>query len=168
MARPGVVEELGGLLPIALGLYALKDSSDDFETMKSEIRAWAKKDPIDALIAVVFGGGVAFYLAERDTNPNCANAWDGILYMSTSLSVGYDNLFPTTPIGHALATFAQTFGPALSGAALDPTGQELAAAQAEAAARATEDAEVNRAILARLEDIVQLLQRQAAMPSLPA
>ncbi len=161
-----VAEEFGGLLPIALGLYALKDSSDDFATMKSEIRAWAKKDPIDALIAVVFGGGVAFYLAERDTNANCAHVWDGILYMSTSLSVGYDNLFPTTPIGHALATFAQTFGPALSGAALEPTAQELAVAAAEAAARATEDAEVNRAILARLEDIVQLLQRQAAMPSL--
>lgn len=160
MVRASVVEEFGGLLPIALGLYALKDSSEDFATMKSELRAWAKQDPIDALIATVFGGGVAFYLAERETNPNCAHAWDGILYMSTALSVGYDNLFPTTPIGHALAVFAQTFGPALSGMALDPPAADVAIAAAEAAARATEDAEVNRAILARLEDILELLQRQ--------
>ena len=40
------------------------------------------------------------------------------------------------------------------------TGTELAAAAAEAAARATDDAEVNRAILARLEDIVKLLNHQ--------
>src|SRR4051812_21128621 len=110
-ARASVLDEFGGLLPIALGLYALKDTSDDFATMKESVRQWAKRDPIDALIATVFGGGLAFYLAERDSNQHCKTPWDGILYMSTSLSVGYDNLFPTTPIGHALATFAQTFGP---------------------------------------------------------
>jgi voltage-gated potassium channel len=158
--RPSVLEEFGGLLPIALGVYALKDSSDDFATMKAELRTWARKDPIDALIATVFGGGLAFYVAERNTNANCVTPWDGILYMSTALSVGYDNLFPTTPIGHALATFAQTFGPSLANAALEPPAAELAAAAAEAAARATDDAEVNRAILARLEDIVKLLNHQ--------
>jgi voltage-gated potassium channel len=157
--RPSVLEEFGGLLPIALGVYALKDSSDDFATMKAELRNWAKRDPIDALIATVLGGGLAFYLAERDTNPNCTAPWDGILYMSTALSVGYDNLFPTTPIGHALAVFAQTFGPGLANAALEPPAAELAAAAAEAAARASDDAEVNRQILARLEDIVGLLQK---------
>ena len=155
--RPSVLEEFGSLLPIALGLYALKDS-DDFATMKAEIRAWAKKDPIDALIMTIFGGGMAFYLAERKTNANCTQPWDGILYMATSLSVGYDTVFPTTPIGHALATFAQTFGPTLAASALAPPAAELEAAALEAAARASEDAAVNRAILARLEDIVQLLQ----------
>jgi hypothetical protein len=159
------LEEFGGLVPIALGLYALKDSpgiGDDLDQLKSGLRAWAKDDPIDALIATVIGGGMAFYLAERGGNPNCATPWDGILYMATALSVGYDNTFPTTPIGHALATFAQTFGPALSGAALDPPAAELARAAAEAAARASEDAAVNRAILARLEDIVQLLSSPRA------
>ena len=159
VVRPSVLEEFGGLLPIALGLYALKDSSEDFAAMKAELRTWAKRDPIDALIATVFGGGLAFYLAERGSNANCVTPWDGILYMSTALSVGYDNLFPTTPIGHALATFAQTFGPGLANAALEPPAAELAAAAAEAAARASDDAEVNRAILARLDDIVALLSR---------
>lgn len=144
-----LLDEFRSLMPVALGLYALKDS-DDFTEMKRSVRAWAKRDPIDALYTTVFGGGLAFYLAERGSNPNCVTAWDGILYMSTALSVGYDNLFPTTPIGHALATFAQTFGPALSGAALDPP-------QAEVDAKEAEEAAVNRAILARLDDIVRLL-----------
>lgn len=147
-----MLDEFRGLMPVALGLYALKDSGE-IDALKRGVRTWAKADPMDALFTTVFGGGLAFYLAERDTNPNCANAWDGILYMSTALSVGYDNLFPTTPIGHALATFAQTFGPALASAAFDPTAAEEAAMTEEAAA-------TNRAILARLDDIVRLLSTQ--------
>lgn len=150
------------VLPLALGLYALRDTmGDDLDQLKRGLRAWAKEDPIDALLTTVVGGGLAFYLAERGTNANCTTAWDGILYMSTALSVGYDNLFPTTPIGHALATFAQTFGPALANAALEPPAREVAAEAAAAAARAQADAEVQQQILARLDDIVRLLDRRA-------
>jgi hypothetical protein len=54
----------------------------------------------------------------------------------------------------------QTFGPALSGMAFDPPAAEV---RAEAAAAA----EVNRAILARLDDIVRLLgERASTTPSL--
>ena len=140
---------LAELAPLALAF--LSADAADMTRIKNGIRSWAKEDPIDALFATVVGGGLAFYLAERASNPNCLTPWDGVLYMATALSVGYDNLFPTTPIGHALATFVQTFGPALSGAALDAPAAETAAVAAEAAA-------VNRAILARLEDIVRLLE----------
>ena len=142
--------ELGNLVPLVP--YALAFlANDGYVSLKQELRRWAADDPLDALVAVVLGGGLAFYVAERDTNPACKSPWDGILYMSTALSVGYDNLFPTTSAGHALATFVQTLGPALSGAAFDPPAAEKLAAEAEAAA-------VNRAILARLEDIVRLLE----------
>jgi hypothetical protein len=57
---------------------------------------------------------------------------------------------PGWPRLHALASLVQTFGPALSGMAFDPPA-------AEARAEAAEQADVNRAILARLEDIVRLL-----------
>jgi hypothetical protein len=144
--------ELGRFAPLALGLLA--SESADFQALKDGIRGWAKADPIDALFHLVVGGGLAFYLAEKDTNPNCVTPWDGVLYMATALSVGYDNLFPTTPSGHALATFAQTFGPALSGAALDEPTVVAKAAMDEANA-------VNRAILARLDDIVRLLEARA-------
>ena len=147
--------DLVGLLPIALGLLAAEDGQ--YGSLKTDLRHWAKEDPIDALIATVVGGGIAFYLAERDTNPGCATPWDAILYVATCLSVGYDNLFPTTPTGHMLASLVQTFGPALSGMAFDPPAAE-ARAEAEAArAEAAEAAAVNRAILARLDDIVRLL-----------
>jgi len=141
-------DELVKLLPIALGLLAAEGGH--YAELKQDLRRWAKDDPIDALVATVLGGGLAFYLAEREHNPGCATPWDGILYMATCLSVGYDNLFPTTPTGHALASLVQTFGPALSGMAFDPPAAEVRA-EAEAAA------EVNRAILARLDDIVRLL-----------
>ena len=140
--------ELVRLLPVALGLLAAE--GDQYAQLKQGLRRWAKDDPIDALVATVLGGGLAFYLAEHDHNPSCATPWDGILYMATCLSVGYDNLFPTTPTGHALASLVQTFGPALSGMAFDPPA-------AEATNAAEADAEVNRAILARLDDIVRLL-----------
>ena len=146
-AAPAASDSLGdlaALVPFALGLYVMHDH-ELLGDVKRELRAWAKKDPIDALMTTVVGGGIAFYLAERASNPNCPTAWDGILYMSTALSVGYDNTFPTTPTGHALATFAQTFGPAMANAAFDPPASE-------------QEPNVDLAILAKLDEIVKLLQ----------
>ncbi len=148
------LDEVTKFLPFALALL----SNDSFADAKRSLRTWADEDPMDALGAVVLGGGIAFYLAERDSNPGCQSPLDGILYMSTALAVGYDNLFPTTATGHALATFAQTFGPALTNAAFEPPAAERRAAEAAKAAKDAEAAEVNRQILARLEDIVRLLE----------
>lgn len=147
-------DDIQRLIPFALALFNDHGEGSDYGNAKTKLRTWAKEDPIDALAAVVIGGGFAFYLAERDTNPACNSPWDGILYMSTALSVGYDNLFPTTSEGHALATFVQTFGPSLAANALeDPAAMKRA--------REEEAAEVNRQILGRLEDIVRLLEAKA-------
>lgn len=148
----GQLADLAPLLPVALGLLG---EGNDLAAVKSGLRAWAKKDPIDALLATVLGGGIAFYLAERHTNPGCKNPWDGILYMATALSVGYDNLFPTTTAGHALATFVQTFGPSLAANALEEP------AAVERAAEAQQNA-VQLAILERLDRIVNLLEQKPA------
>lgn len=151
-------------LPIALGL--LDGDAGRYGDLKHALRSWATRDPIDALAATVVGGGVAFYLAERDHNPACATPWDGILYIATCLSVGYDNLYPTTPAGHGLAALVQSFGPALAGMAFDPpaaeTRAEADAARAGAEAARAETAAVDRAILARLDDIVRLLGERTA------
>jgi voltage-gated potassium channel len=143
--------ELKSLVPYALAFLSNDGPNSDYAELKHGLRKWAQEDPIDALMAVVLGGGVAFYLAERDTNPGCKTPWDGILYMSTALSVGYDNLFPTTAAGHALATFVQTFGPSLANAAFEPTAAEKRDSEAQANA-------VNLAILERLDAIVRLLE----------
>jgi len=139
------------LVPLALKFL---DGDDSYQGVKHDLRELATGDPVDAILATVLGGGLAFYLAERDSNPACQNPWDGILYASTCLSVGYDNLFPMTTTGHAIAAAIQTFGPALAARSLDTPAAELRAAREEEAA-------VNRAILARLEDIVRLLEAKA-------
>ncbi|MBA3502497.1 MAG: two pore domain potassium channel family protein [Deltaproteobacteria bacterium] len=137
------------LIPVALGLLG---DGNDLSALKQGLRKWAKQDPMDALLATVIGGGLAYYLAERHTNASCKNPWDGILYMATALSVGYDNLFPVTTTGHALATFVQTFGPSLAAGALEPTAADD---RANEAAQNT----VQLAILERLDRIVHLLER---------
>ena len=149
-SSPGALEvrELAKYVPLALSFLS---SGSDLKSAKQALRAWATEDPLDSLFAVVIGGGLAFYAAEKDTNPGCKSPWDGILYMSTALSVGYDNLFPTTSAGHALATFAQTFGPALASAAFDPPAADKRAAEVA-------QAKVQVAILERLDKIVTLLE----------
>ena len=149
-SSPGETQ-LADLLPLIPAALAMFDGADDFSALKRGLRAWAKNDPLDALFATVLGGGLAFYVAERDTNPACKNPWDGILYMATALSVGYDNLFPTTATGHALATFVQSVGPSLAAGAFDTPAAEKAATEAQQQA-------VQLAILERLDRIVQLLE----------
>jgi hypothetical protein len=137
--------ELESLLPLGVAFLAV--DGKDYASLKRALRTWAKDDPMDALLLTAFGGGMAFYLAERGKNPNIETPWDAILYMATCFSVGYDNTFPTTPSGHALATMVQTFGPALAGMAF-----------ATPAAEERDEDDVNRQILARLDDIVRLLE----------
>src|SRR4051812_3138143 len=94
--------DLASLLP--LGLAFLAADGTDYADLKDTIRSWAKDDPMDALLLTAFGGGMAFYLAEHGKTPAIDTPWDAILYVATSFSVGYDNTFPTTPAGHAIAT----------------------------------------------------------------
>ena len=84
--------------------------------------------------------------------------WDAVLYMSTCLSVGYDNMCPTTPAGHALATLVQTFGPALASKALDAPASEPdpIASPANAGRSATPQALLST-IVQRLDQIIALL-----------
>lgn len=160
-APPVGLEALAPFAPIALALLADDEPAAKYGEVKQALRRFVDDDPMDAMVAAVLGGGLAFYLAERDTNPACATPWDGMLFVATCLSGGCDPQAPTTPAGHALATLVQTFGLGLSVKAFD-TPAAVKAADAEAAERAAEDAAaVNRAILARLEDIVRLLEAKA-------
>jgi hypothetical protein len=138
------------LIPVALGLLG---DSNDLSSLKQGLRAWAKKDPMDALLATVIGGGLAFYLAERHTNASCKNPWDGILYMATTLGMIHDGDAPTTPTGRTLTAFVRTFAPSLAFHALEPTAAEVKASEAEKNA-------VQLAILERLDRIVNLLEQK--------
>lgn len=131
-----------------------------YDTWKDGFREIVQRDPIDTLIVSVFGGAYLFWLAEKDVNPRCRTFWDAAVFVSTCLSVGYDNKFAVTEAGKALAAFLMTFGPAVAAAAFDaPTAAQKAEAAAAAKAQ-TESVELQKAILAKLEAILVQLEKQ--------
>jgi hypothetical protein len=143
-------DALKALAPLALAYLATH--RDDYHDLKDQLRRLAHRDPIDTLLFTVLGGGLAFYALEREQNPAIQSYWDAVLYVATSLSVGYDNSFPATQGGNALASAIHTFGPALAAAALD--------APADEPVRDAQMLEVNKAILDKLGEIAKLLEAQ--------
>ncbi len=99
--------------------------------------------PAEELGALVGWATVLFFLAEEGHNPSVTTIWDAYHYIATSLSVGYANIFPVTPMGRAIGAVVMTVGPAMSGRALE-------------ASRAPADGE--SAIVAKLDEILQVLR----------
>jgi hypothetical protein len=79
----------------------------------------------EQLAALVVWGAGLFYWAEAGENPSVKTYWDAFHYISTSLSVGYANIFPVTQIGKAIGAVVMMVGPALSARALE-TGAKAA------------------------------------------
>ncbi|APR84633.1 Hypothetical protein A7982_09982 [Minicystis rosea] len=148
---------LSALGQIARGLLGQQGGDLGWSTVKRGAREAMLRDPLDSLAATVLGGSYLFYLAEKGKNPKVASFWDALVFITTSLSVGYDDVFARTDAGKAIASFVMTFGPTLSSRALDAPAAEQAAEAAEALA-------VQKAILARLEGIQEALQKQGAAP----
>jgi voltage-gated potassium channel len=145
---------LSALGQIARGLLAQQGGELSWPIAKRGLREALLRDPLDSLAAVVLGGSYLFYLAEKGQNPKVESFWDALTFITTCLSVGYDDVFARTSSGKAIASFVMTFGPALSGAVLEPPAAEKAAEEAEA--RATQ-----KAILARLDAIHEVLAQRA-------
>jgi hypothetical protein len=76
--------------------------------------------PAEELGSLVGWAAALFYLAESDVNPGVTSYWDALHYVTTSLSVGYANIFPMTPLGKTVGSVVMTLGPALSARVLDP------------------------------------------------
>ena len=73
----------------------------------------------EELTDFVCAAAALFLCAEEGHNPSVKTYWDALHYVSTSLSVGYANIFPVTPAGKAIGAVVQMLGPALSSKALD-------------------------------------------------
>jgi len=146
---------LSALGQIARGLLGQRGGDLGWGTMKNGVREAMTRDPLDSLAATILGGTYLFYLAEKGKNPKVQSLWDALTFITTCLSVGYDDVFARTDAGKAIASFVMTIGPALTSRALDPPAAEQAAGEAEALA-------VQRAILARLDAIHDALQKGAA------
>lgn len=74
---------------------------------------------IEELTDFVCAAAVLFLCAEEGHNPSVRTYWDALHYVSTSLSVGYANIFPVTQAGRAIGAVVQMVGPALSARALE-------------------------------------------------
>ncbi len=154
------VAALSALGQLARGLLAQAGGELSWPLAKRGLREALLRDPLDSLAAVVLGGSYLFYLAEKGQNPKVESFFDALTFITTCLSVGYDDVFARTDSGKAIASFVMTFGPAISGAVLEPPAAEKAAADAAAAAREAEALAVQRAILARLDSIHEALARE--------
>ncbi|HEX2568537.1 MAG TPA: potassium channel family protein [Polyangia bacterium] len=103
-------------------------------------------NPFESLCLLVGAGAAVFYWAEAGTNDKVNDYWDALHYVATSLSVGYANVFPVTPVGKIVGALVMMVGPALSSRALD-------------AADAAADAASQQALLAKLDEVIAELRR---------
>ena len=73
----------------------------------------------EELTDFVCAASALFFCAEEGRNPSVTTLWDALHYVSTSLSVGYAQIYPATQAGKAIGAVVQMLGPALSSKALD-------------------------------------------------
>jgi voltage-gated potassium channel len=152
---------LAALAPMLLN--ALGDTSGAslgglFGAAKARLRDAVRQDPMDANLTFIVGASALFFLAEKDVNPKVATFFDALVYTTTCLSVGYSDIFAKSEAGKLVGSIIMTVGPALSGTFLDPPAAEVAA---------DPNAQVQAAILARLDDILAEMKRTNAGPPGP-
>lgn len=155
MKRDPDAAALSALGQIAQGLLSASGGDLSYGTLKRGFREAMLRDPIDSLAVVTLGGSYLFYLAEKGRNPKVSTFFDALVFITTCLSVGYDDVFARTESGKAIASFVMTFGPALAGAALDPPAGDKPEPTVTADPASLE---VQKAILARLEAIQVALE----------
>jgi hypothetical protein len=80
--------------------------------------------PANGAARAVGAAALIFYLVERRHNPKVRSIWDALLFASTSLSVGYGEVQPKTPVGKILASALMTYGPGLTDRAIDATARQ--------------------------------------------
>ncbi len=146
----------------ALGrVLASQDLGAAFSTAKTELRGALANDPLDALIVTCLGGAWLFYVAEKDVNPKVKNFWDALVFVTTSLSVGYASMFAMTTAGKAIASALMTIGPAMAAKALDAPSGIAAKQAAETAALLEKDTAAKIALTERLDALVSKLDALA-------
>jgi len=87
-----------------------------------DLEEWAaslRNKPAQNTAIFATAAAVIFYYAERGHNPKVTDYYDALVYCTTNLSVGYSDIFARTPVGKLVGSILMTFGPALSGSALD-------------------------------------------------
>ena len=142
-------------LGLLLGVGSGKPPQQWLQSAHGYVREQQQEDPMNAIVFTVLLGAAAFYHAERRENPKVTSFYDALVYVSTSLSVGYADIFPKTEAGKAIASTLMTYGPALAARVFDvPNEAKERAAEGERSEAAL------RGIADKLELILQELQSQ--------
>jgi hypothetical protein len=76
-------------------------------------------------LALVAGGTLLYYLAERRGNEKINNLWDALEYTTTCTSVGYSDVYSTTSTGKLVSSIIFLLAPLLTERALDPPASLL-------------------------------------------
>lgn len=148
-------------LGLILGVGSGKPPEQWLRSAHGYFRDKQAEDPMNAVVFTVLAGAAAFYSAERGQNPKVNSYFDALVYVTTSLSVGYADIFPRTEAGKAIASTLMTYGPALAARVFDvPNEAKERAVEGERSEAALRD------IAGKLELILQELQSQrgAAAP----
>jgi voltage-gated potassium channel len=119
------------------------------ERLKGGLRDKYTDDPMGSTVTTVIVASWLFYRAERGHNPKVNSFYDALVYISTSLSVGYSDIFAKTPAGKAIGSALMTVGPAMAAGFLDEPGKER-----------REEAE-SKAVIDRLDKILAALEARA-------
>lgn len=121
---------------------------------KDRVMRTAADHPVETLTAVVLLGSLAYWLAEKDTNPKVTSFAEALWCISSTLTVGSD-VSRETAVGKLVGTLVMSFGSTLQG---------LVTAEVSSHRTEPRPAEaphgVDREILEKLSEIANLLRAQ--------
>ncbi len=104
---------------VVLGLLIRK------EGLENQILNWTERRPVDAAFEFLAAAALAFFTAEKASNPKINSYIDAFYYIATCASVGYADVFAVTQTGRSIASLVMIVGPALTNRLLErPTGNK--------------------------------------------
>jgi hypothetical protein len=124
---------------------------DALTRVKDGVRTKFKDDPMGTTVTTVLLASWLFYKAEVGHNPKVTTFYDALVYVTTSFSVGYSDIFARTETGKVIGSALMTIGPAMAAGFLDEPGKPQ---------KEEEDA---RAVVDRLDRILAVLEKRASV-----
>jgi hypothetical protein len=106
-------------LGVLLGVGSGKAPEQWLHSAHEFTREKQAEDPMNSAVLTVLAGAAAFYAAERGHNPKVKSFYDALVYVSSSISVGYSDIFAQTNAGKAIGSTIMTYGPALADRVFD-------------------------------------------------
>ncbi len=87
--------------------------------LENQVLNWTERRPVDAAFEFLATAALAFYTAEKASNPKINSYVDAFYYIATCASVGYADVFAVTQTGRSIASLVMIVGPALTNRLLE-------------------------------------------------